>query len=210
MPEIQSVVGFSFIALGMVITPGPNMIYLISRSICQGRMAGVISLLGVATGFVFYMFCAAFGITTFLMIVPFAYDTLRIAGACYLIYLSWQAVKPRGKSPFEIKELLPDSNRKLFMMGFITNLLNPKIAVMYISLLPQFISPDHSSVLSQSLFLGFTQIVISITVNYIIVLSAGNIALQLSNRPTWLKFQRYLMGTVLFGLATKMIIDNNN
>ncbi|PHM46385.1 lysine transporter LysE [Xenorhabdus mauleonii] len=208
MPEIHNVVGFSFIALGMVLTPGPNMIYLISRSICQGRIAGLVSLIGVAVGFVFYMLCAAFGITTFLMMVPFAYDTLRIAGACYLIYLAWQAVRPRGKSPFEVKELQPDSNKKLFTMGFITNLLNPKIAVMYLSLLPQFISPGHCSVLSQSLFLGFTQIIISVAVNTIIVLSASTIAVHLSNRPVWLQVQRYLMGTVLFGLATKMMIND--
>ncbi|WP_315708287.1 LysE family translocator [Brenneria uluponensis] len=208
MPEIHNVVGFAFIALGLVLTPGPNMIYLISRSICQGRMAGLVSLLGVAVGFVFYMLCAAFGITTFLMMVPFAYDTLRIAGACYLIYLAWQAVKPGGKSPFKVKALPPDSNRKLFTMGLITNLLNPKAVVMYLSLLPQFISPEHGSVLYQSLFLGFMQIIISVTVNAIIAISAGTIAVYLANRPTWLQVQRYLMGTVLFGLATKMIIDN--
>ncbi|WJV54787.1 LysE family translocator [Prodigiosinella aquatilis] len=208
MPEIHNVVGFAFIALGLVLTPGPNMVYLISRSICQGRMAGLVSLLGVAAGFVFYMLCAAFGITTFLMMVPFAYDTLRIAGVCYLIYLAWQAVKPGGKSPFKVKALPPDSNRKLFTMGLITNLLNPKAVVMYLSLLPQFISPEHGSVLYQSLFLGFMQIIISVTVNAIIAISAGTIAVYLANRPTWLQVQRYLMGTVLFGLATKMIIDN--
>ncbi|MDX7986553.1 LysE family translocator [Xenorhabdus sp. 12] len=208
MPELYNMVGFSFVALGMVLTPGPNMIYLISRSICQGHIAGLISLIGVAAGFVFYMLCAAFGITTFLMMVPFAYDALRIAGACYLVYLAWQAVRPKGKSPFEVKELQLDSNRKLFTMGFITNLLNPKIAVMYLSLLPQFISPDHGSVLSQSLFLGFTQIIISVAVNTIIVFSASTIATHLSSRPIWLQLQRYFMGTVLFGLAAKMMTDN--
>ncbi len=208
MPEIKSIIGFFFIALGMVLTPGPNMIYLISRSICQGVFAGLVSLIGVAMGFVFYMLCAAFGITTFLMMVPFAYDTLRIAGACYLMYLAWQAVTPGGKSPFKIKDLTPDSNRKLFTMGFITNLLNPKIAVMYLSLLPQFISPGRGSILSQSLFLGVIQIVVSITVNLIIIVSAGTIAVFLANRPLFLKLQRYFMGAVLFGLAAKMMTNS--
>jgi len=208
MPEINSIIGFSFIALGMVLTPGPNMVYLISRSICQGIVAGLVSLVGVAMGFVFYLLCAAFGITTFLMMVPFAYDTLRIAGACYLMYLAWQAVRPGGKSPFKIKNLTPDSNRKLFTMGFITNILNPKIAVMYLSLLPQFISPDQGSVLSQSLFLGVIQIFISITVNFLIILSAGSIAVFLANRPLFLQLQRYFMGIVLFGLAAKMMANS--
>ncbi|MDH8517056.1 LysE family transporter, partial [Klebsiella pneumoniae] len=81
MPETNSLLAFAMISLGMVLTPGPNMIYLISRSICQGRVAGLISLGGVALGFVFYMICAAFGITAMVMAVPYAYDTLRIAGA---------------------------------------------------------------------------------------------------------------------------------
>jgi len=78
-------VGFALIALGMVLTPGPNMVYLISRSICQGRVAGLISLGGVALGFVFYMLCAAFGITAIVFAVPYAYDGLRLCGAVYLL-----------------------------------------------------------------------------------------------------------------------------
>ena len=97
-------------------------------------MAGLISLGGVALGFVFYMLCAALGITALLMTVPFAYDALRIGGALYLLYLAWQALKPGGRSPFAVRDLPQDSPRKLFTMGFLTNLLNPKVAVMYLSL----------------------------------------------------------------------------
>ncbi|WP_323022911.1 LysE family translocator [Pararhodobacter sp.] len=81
MPELNSLLGFALIALGMVLTPGPNMVYLISRSSCQGRVAGLISLGGVALGFVFYMVCAAFGITALVLAVPYAYDAIRFAGA---------------------------------------------------------------------------------------------------------------------------------
>ncbi len=207
MPEISSLLAFALIALGMVLTPGPNMVYLISRSICQGRTAGLISLGGVALGFVFYMLCAALGITAIVMAVPYAYDALRFGGALYLLYLAWQAVKPGGRSPFQVKDLPKDSPRKLFMMGFLTNLLNPKIAVMYLSLLPQFISPDHGSVLVQSLALGFTQIIISVTVNAMIAIAAGSIAAFLTSRPTWLVMQRWLMGTVLAGLAIRMATE---
>ncbi|WP_149356227.1 LysE family translocator [Comamonas testosteroni] len=191
----------------MVLTPGPNMVYLISRSICQGRAAGLISLGGVALGFVFYMMCAALGITAIVMAVPYAYDALRIGGALYLVYLAWQAVKPGGRSPFEVKNLPQDGPKKLFLMGFLTNLLNRKIAVMYLSLLPQFISPEHGSVLSQSLVLGFTQIVISVSVNATIAMLAGAIAVFLSGRPTWILVQRWLMGTVLAGLAVRMLTE---
>lgn len=209
MPELTHWLAFALISLGMVLTPGPNMVYLISRSICQGRKAGLISLGGVALGFVVYMLCAALGITALLMAVPFAYDTLRLSGALYLLYLAWQAVKPGGRSPFQVRDLPADSPRRLFAMGLVTNLLNPKIAVMYLSLLPQFISPvGHGSVLGQSLVLGATQIVISVSVNGLIALTAGSIAVFLGGRPLWQTLQRWLMGTVLAGLAVRMALES--
>jgi threonine/homoserine/homoserine lactone efflux protein len=208
MPQLPYLLGFALVSLGMVLTPGPNMIYLISRSITQGPMAGLVSLGGVALGFVFYMLCAAFGITALLFAVPYAYDGLRLAGAAYLLWLAWQAVKPNGRPPFQVNKLAIDGARKLFAMGFITNLLNPKIAMLYLALLPQFIDPAADNVLTQSLALGFTQIVISVTVNVSIALVAGSIALFLARRPTWLLVQRWLMGTALAGLAMKMALES--
>ena len=207
MPHVTSLLGFALVSLGMVLTPGPNMIYLISRSITQGSMAGMISLGGVALGFVFYMLCAAFGITALLFAVPYAYDALRLGGAVYLLWLAWQALKPGGRSPFQVKQLKVDGPRKLFAMGFLTNLLNPKIAMLYLALLPQFIDPNVGSILTQSLALGATQIVISVSVNALIALAAGSIALFLGARPTWLLVQRWLMGAVLAGLALRMALE---
>jgi threonine/homoserine/homoserine lactone efflux protein len=207
VPALATFAAFALVALGMVLTPGPNMIYLISRSIAQGRVAGLISLGGVALGFVFYMLCAAFGITALLLAVPFAYDALRLAGAAYLLWLAWQAVRPGGQSPFRVQPLPPDGPARLFAMGFLTNLLNPKIAVLYLSLLPQFIDPAAGSVLAQSPALGFTQIAVSITVNTTIVLAAGSVAAFLATRPIWTLIQRWIMGTILAGLAIRMAFD---
>jgi len=91
------IVAFALVCLGLVLTPGPNMIYLVSRTISQGREAGYMSLGGVFLGFVIYMLLAVFGITAMLMAVPLAYDTLRVGGALYLLWLAWQAIKPGGK-----------------------------------------------------------------------------------------------------------------
>jgi threonine/homoserine/homoserine lactone efflux protein len=208
MPALSDHMAFALVSLGMVLTPGPNMLYLISRSICQGRTAGLISLGGVALGFVFYLVCAALGITALIMAIPLAYDALRIAGAAYLLYLAWQAVRPGGRSPFQVHDLPRDSTRRLFVMGLVTNLLNPKIAVLYLSLLPQFIHPERGSVLTQSLALGATQITISVAVNSAIVFMAGGIAVFLGSRPGWLALQRWLMGAVLAGLAIRMASDS--
>jgi len=209
MPSFSNFFAFTLVAFTMALIPGPNMIYLISRSICQDRIAALNSLAGVAVGFFFYMLCAALGITALLFAIPFAYDTLRIAGAIYLFYLAWQALKPGGRSPFHVRKLLPDSSRKLFTMGLMTNLLNPKAAMLYLALLPQFISPTNGSVLTQTLILGITQIAVSIIVNGIIIIAAGSISAFLTTRPLWLKFQRWLMGTVLAALAVRITLDNS-
>ncbi|MCO8589416.1 LysE family translocator [Burkholderia multivorans] len=210
MPPMSTPLAFGLVSLGMVLTPGPNMIYLISRSICQGRRAGLVSLGGVVLGFVFYLFCAALGITALVLTVPYAYGALRVVGALYLAYLAWQALKPGGRSAFQVRQLSPDSRRKLFTMGFVTNLTNPKIAVMYLSLLPQFISPGHGSVLAQSLALGCVQIAVSVSVNALIASMAGSIAGFLARRPAWTLAQRWLMGTVLAGLAARIALQSRS
>src|SRR3569623_3451085 len=101
MPDTGHLFAFALVALGLVLPPGPNMIYLVPRSVCQGRAAGLVSLGGVGIGFLVYMLCAAGGITALLFTVPLAYDALRIAGALYLLHLAWQALKPGGRSPFQ-------------------------------------------------------------------------------------------------------------
>ena len=207
MPEFGNFIAFALVALGMVLTPGPNMIYLVSRSICQGPVAGMISLGGIALGFLFYVFSAAFGITALLIAVPYAYDALRFAGALYLLWLAWQTIRPGGRSPFQVRDLPADSPRKLFTIGFVTALLNPKIAVLYLSLLPQFIDPQQGSVLTQLLVLGATQIAVSVTFNAIFIVMAGSIALFLAGRPLWAVVQRWLMATVLTGLAIRMATE---
>jgi threonine/homoserine/homoserine lactone efflux protein len=208
MPHLANLLTFAAIALGMVLTPGPNMAYLVSRAICQGRAAGFISLGGVALGFLAYMLLAAFGITALLFAIPYAYDALRLCGAAYLAWMAWNALRPGGASPFQVRELAPDSPRRLFAMGLITNLLNPKIAALYLSLLPQFVDRAAGDIMEQTLALGLTQIAISVIVNAAIVAAAGTVAAFLAGRPVWARLQRWLMGGVLAGLAVRMAWDS--
>jgi threonine/homoserine/homoserine lactone efflux protein len=206
--HVASLLTFAAIALGMVLTPGPNMAYLVSRSVCQGRAAGLISLGGVALGFLTYMLLAAFGITALLFAIPYTYDALRLCGAAYLGWMAWNALRPGGASPFQVRELAPDSPHRLFAMGLLTNLLNPKIAALYLSLLPQFVDRTAGDVMGQTLALGVTQIAISVMVNAAIVVTAGSVASFLTGRPVWARVQRWLMGGVLAGLALRMAWDS--
>lgn len=196
---------FAFAALILVITPGPNMIYLISRSITQGKKAGLISLAGVICGFLFHITLVSFGLTALLLTIPFAYTVLKTAGVLYLLYLAYQAVKPNGKQLFVATPDLPNDNpRKLFSIGFLTNVLNPKVAVFYLSFFPQFIKPQYGSIIQQSFTLGFTQISVSFMVNIFIVLGAANIARFFNQQPSWVKVQKWFMASILTGLALKM------
>jgi threonine/homoserine/homoserine lactone efflux protein len=208
MQDAVSLYGFLTVGGMLAITPGPNMIYVISRSITQGRRAGLISLAGVIIGYLFYMFGAAFGITAFFLAVPYAAQVLSAGGAAYLAYLGWHAIRPGGHSPLQIREQLPrERESKLFVMGASTSLLNPKLAMVFLTLLPQFIDHQRGHVLQQSLFLGSLLIVLFALVNGSMALFSGNMAQFLSRRPGWLLVQRLLMGGTLLALSAEMALQ---
>lgn len=201
---------FALASLIMVLTPGPNMIYCISRTLVQGRAAGLTSLAGVLLGFVVHLMAATLGLTALLLAVPLAFDVIKLAGAAYLLWLAWQAVKPGGVAPFEARALPVDSRGTLFRMGFITNLLNPKVAMFYLSFFPQFLHPERGDILLQSLALGAIQITVSGTVNALLIAGAGSITAFLSQSAGWLRAQRYVMGAVLAALALRVAYTERN
>lgn len=206
MLTLSEIALFALTAIVLVLTPGPNMIYCVSRALSQGRAAGLVSLAGVLLGFVAHLAAATLGLTAVLGAVPLAFDALRLAGAAYLLWLAWDALRPGGGSPFVAKQLPIDGPAKLFRMGLLTNLLNPKVAIFYLSFFPQFLHPERGSVLLQSLQLGVVQIAVSGTVNALLILGAARIAAFFARSGGWLAAQRYLMGTVLGALALRMAL----
>ena len=208
MIPFNDILLFALAALVLVVSPGPNMIYLISRTITQGKKAGLISLIGVICGFLFHIIMVSFGLTAVLFAVPFAYTLLKTMGVFYLLYLAYQAIKPNSKNIFDTKTDLPnDKPRKLFIIGFLTNVLNPKVALFYLSFFPQFIKPEYGSIMIQSLQLGATQVFVSFSINFIIVLTASKAAVFFAKNPSWVKAQKWFMASVLTGLAIKMAIS---
>ena len=195
---------FGLAALVMVLSPGPNMIYLISRSLSQGKKAGIISLFGVMFGFLFHILMVSFGLTAIFFAVPYAFVVVKFLGVGYLLYLAYNTVKSKNKIFDADQNLKLDIPLKLFNIGLLTNMLNPKMAVFYLSFFPQFIKPEYGSILSQSFQLGVIQIIISFTINFLIVISASKMASWFSENPIWLRIQKWFMASVLTGLAIKM------
>jgi len=208
MIPIQELLIFILAAVMLVITPGPNMIYLISRSITQGRGAGLVSLAGIITGFTFHVTMVSVGLTAVLFAVPFVYATLKFLGVFYLLYLAFQAVNPKSQGIFEARtDLKEDKPTKLFSMGFLTSVLNPKIAVFYLSFFPQFIKPEYGNIFWQSIQLGITQMTVSFTINFLIVLFAARMSIWFAKNPFWVKIQKWFMASILTGLALRMALD---
>jgi threonine/homoserine/homoserine lactone efflux protein len=209
MIPVHELALFAFASLILALTPGPNMAYLMSRTICQGRHAGAVSLAGTTLGLAAHMLAAAFGLSALLFAVPFAFEFIKYAGAAYLLWLAWNAVKPGGATAIETASLTPAPGADLFRMALVTSLLNPKVAMFYLALLPQFVDAARGPVLAQCIALGSIQIVICAVVDLVLyVLAAGMMARWLSTRPLWLKLQRWFMGLVLAGLAVRLAVES--
>jgi threonine/homoserine/homoserine lactone efflux protein len=195
------------VALGMALTPGPNMMHLVSRSIGQGRRAGMVSLGGTLAGFLIYMTMANVGLASVFVVVPALYVAVKTLGAAYLVWLAWNALRPGGAGVFEISRPSSDSGWSLFGSGLLTNLLNPKAAIMYLAIIPQFIHPGAGGVLVQGFTLGGVQIATSMAVNTTLIVAASAVARFLSSRPRWTVWQRRISGTLLGAIGIQLALE---
>lgn len=206
MPTFQAALSFAVVAFLMALSPGPNLLYLASRSICQGRTAGFASLGGVCTAMFLYMLATAAGLSAIFHAVPIAYDAIRWAGAAYLLWLAYKVLAARA-SPIQTSALEYESPAQLYRRGFLTCLLNPKVVVTYGALLPQFVVPSSGHVLAQTVALGAVQIAAAATAHSFVILSAAAVATALSKRQTFARAQRYLLGTALAALAVRLVTE---
>jgi threonine/homoserine/homoserine lactone efflux protein len=198
--RIEQLALFAFAVLLLAATPGPVWIYLISRTLAQGRRAGYFSLLGVMAGVFVHVLLAAIGLSAVLLAVPMAFDVIKLAGAAYLLWLAISTVRGAGFS-FSPQPLEPVPDRVLFRQAMIASVVNPKVAVFYLSLFPQFVNPATGSVLAQSLVLGVVHVTISSLVDGALVTVAAALAVWFARRPGWLRTQRWFLGTAFGALA---------
>jgi threonine/homoserine/homoserine lactone efflux protein len=206
VPTFSAILSFAGVAFLMALSPGPNLLYLASRSICQGRAAGFASLGGVCTGMFLYMLAAAAGLSVLFKAVPAAYDAVRWAGAIYLLWLAFKMLTARSSAPVSI-QLTSESKARLYRRGLLTCLFNPKIVVTYGALLPQFINPGVGHVLCQTVVLGLVQILAAGSAHSLVIVSAAAAASIVSQHQAFARTQRYLLSTVLAGLALRLAVE---
>ena len=208
MPPLETLLVFAALSFGLAATPGPNMLYLVSRALAQGTGAGMISLVGCQFGSLVIMLCAAAGLTAALFAVPYAWDILRLGGAAYLLFLAWQCVRPGGQPIFAVRAMPQEPAVRLFSVGFANAALNPKVALFYVAVLPPFIDPARGDVFTQGAILGAVQIAVAIVFDGALVMGAAGVARFLGTRPGWMAAQRWILGGALALLAVKLATES--
>ncbi|MEO3473077.1 LysE family translocator [Roseomonas sp. CAU 1739] len=207
MPSVETLLVFAALSLGLAATPGPNMLYLVSRALAQGTGAGMVSLVGCQVGSLLIMLCAAAGLTAALFAVPYAWDVLRIGGAVYLAFLALQCLRPGGQPIFAPRAMPREPAARLFSVGFATAALNPKVALFYVAVLPPFIDPARGDVFTQGVVLGAVQITVAIIFDGVLVYGAAGVARFLGTRPGWMAAQRWILGAALGLIAVRLATD---
>jgi threonine/homoserine/homoserine lactone efflux protein len=196
---------FCAACVALALTPGPNMLLLVSRTLAQGRRAGLLTLAGTQSGLAVHIAAVALGLAALLAAVPLAYDAIRIAGALYLAWLAWQTWRERDPDASVAKPRIPAA--RLYRDGVLSSVLNPKIALFELALLPQFVDPSHGSVLAQTLVLGITQFVIVFPFDAGSVLAAAGLRRLFERHGRWSHWSRRALAGVFAALALRLAID---
>ena len=196
---------FMGVSWALIIAPGPDMLYVITRGMAHGRRAGVLSAVGVVCGILVHTTAAAFGLTLILQTSAFAFLFVKFAGAAYLIYLGIRAWLE--KSTFTLETAPPAvTSRTLFWQGVLSNALNPKIAIFFLAFLPQFVDQGSSQVTSQMVLLGLTFACFGLCFLLVVGYSSGAIGKWLTGRPQYAQFFQRLAGGILIGLGIRLAL----
>jgi threonine/homoserine/homoserine lactone efflux protein len=208
MFEWTRLVTFMLAAALLIVVPGPAVLYVVARSIDQGRVAGIISVLGIALGAVVHSLAAAVGITAVLAASALAFGTVKYLGAAYLLYLGITTLlkKPESQENIVVE---PKSLWQIFRQGFVVNLLNPKTALFFLAFLPQFADPARGSVPLQTFVLGLIFVIIALLSDSIYALLAGQLGGWLKQSATFQQRQRYFSGLVYLALGVGTAVSGS-
>ena len=200
VPEAGTLLLFAVAALALVAIPGPNHLYIVTRSIAQGRRAGVASALGVETGTLVHIAAAAVGLSALVASSALAFDVVKYLGAAYLIFLGVRALRAGEPPAFEPPRDGHSLPRRAYLDGVLVNVLNPKVALFFLAFLPQFLEPSRPAA-GQVLVLGLVLSALGLASNLLYASAAGALGGWLRTRPAVWRRQRYVTGGVYLALG---------
>lgn len=206
LPEPALFIAFMAAALALNLTPGPDMTYVATRTLAEGRGAGVASAIGIGAGSLVHTMLAAFGLSSLLVYAPFAFDIVKYAGAAYLVWIAirlWRESAEPQTTPADTVRL---GARRAFAEGLLTNVLNPKVALFFLALLPQFIDPHHGSVAGQMLLLGMAFTMSGTLVNAGVALLVARARGTLRAGERFGRVMRRLAALLFVGFAIRLAI----
>jgi len=207
MPEWDSVLLFVGAGLLLNITPGPDVLYIVGRSLGQGRVAGAVSALGIATGCLVHIAAGALGLSALIVAAPVAYDAVRYAGAAYLAWLGFRALVSRHDG-LEVKSLTPVPLGRIYGQGIVTNVLNPKVALFFLAFLPQFTDPSRGSLPLQFVMLGLVFVINGTLVCLGYALAASWLGDWLKSRYAFSTWLNRAMGGLFIALGLRLAFDS--
>lgn len=190
---------FLLAALTLVAIPGPNHLYIMTRSIGEGRRAGLASAFGVETGTLVHVAAAAAGLSALVAASATAFGILRYAGAAYLVYLAVRTFRSRAEHDRPVLE--PQPAHRVFLDGVLVNLLNPKVILFFLAFLPQFVDERAGAVPAQIVVLGLVTAVIGLASDVVYAFAAGSLGAWMRDRPAFQRRQRYATGAIYLGLG---------
>ncbi len=205
LPDTNTLLLFMTAALALNVTPGPDMLYVVARSVGDGRAAGVISSLGIAAGSIVHTLAVALGLAGLLRAVPIAFEIVKWVGAGYLIWLGVRALRGRA-GPADQVAVTPASTRAVFAQGMLTNLLNPKVALFFLAFLPQFVDPERGPVALQIISLGLLFNTSGTLVNVLVAVLASGAGAWSRRRFGESVMLRRVTGVLFIGLGVRLAL----
>jgi threonine/homoserine/homoserine lactone efflux protein len=201
LPEFSHLLLFVLASWALAVTPGPAVLYVVARSVSQGRQAGIVSVLGIAAGDIVHISAAALGLSALLLSSVVAFTIVKYLGAAYLIYLGVQKLRDRSAEDYSLQSVPTQSLRQIFTQGFIVNALNPKPALFFMAFLPQFVDPAKGHVALQVVMLGVIFAMVASCSDSMYAIVAGSIGQWLKRSRRFWRSQRYFSGFTYIGLG---------
>lgn len=206
MMDLSHVLSFLTVSILLTLAPGPDILFVIAQSMSNGRKAGIWTALGLASGVIVHTLAAALGITAVLYSSAFAFQLMKYAGAAYLLYLAYQAIR-EGNSPLAAAAVSKQSGFKLYRTGILMNVLNPKVSLFFLAFLPQFITPGTGEEPFQMMVLGVVFMLQAVALFSLVAVCAGLFANKLLGKPRLGKYVNYGKALLYAAIGIRLVLS---